>query len=335
MILWIIFRNVHRWSNKNLSIKSLLFLFRFIIPTVIAAILFAACLHMQSTIHSYRIILHAGKKQLVTVPYWENDPTSLQVPVREICLFYDKPPGTASSTIAAALDQCWVNFSQAKTRLDIPSYILHALNKPNFQAIDEFLMVRSPVVAHHQWHAHLHDHHVSRIKYSCRQLFYLSSTADKRSRLMSYITHSFSTNGQLLNEIVSANTVQAKIALIADQLKNWHDLDGTYPFQGVLTLIPDYVIRSDYFESDLMLLLSKFGCPTNVTSVSDLSPSLSSLNESMSEIIHVVKSVKLRKADPFHNRLLRIAKSKNQLGLVKASRLAKQMNYINRLAERV
>lgn len=305
----------------------------------IVFLLFVVARRMRAKIRLYKDTLKSRRTSVVTLPFWESHPdtsTNNSNPIRDICLFYDRPPRTGSSTISLALHQCWVDTLHAKTRLDIPASLMEQLRNDSINGIDHFLTLRAPVVAHHAWHCHVYDHHIAHIKKSCRQLFYVSSTRDKKSRILSVIKHILSGNNRLANGTISLERLRLeKDFIMSEILKKNQTTESIYPFKGTLRLSPDYIVRTEHLQTDLAQLLSHFGCSTNYTSMnvhhmSEASEADSTYDDTISqEIQNTLDAVFVNEMDLFHQRLTNLAEVKNELGLEKASHLAKQIVALN------
>lgn len=297
--------------------------------------------HVRPILQSHETSVTEADQSRTTFPFWKQFLEDDDNFIRDVCLFYDRPPRTGSSTISSALDTCWAEKLQAKSRKHIPKHILDAFNHTTNNGFDDFLELQAPVVSHHSWHCVIDDHHIVRLKKSCRQLFYLSSTRDKRSRILSIVKHSMTGNKRELNGTVPIEQFREQKSALVQEIQRRDVTGPIYPFRGVLRMTPDYVIRNDHFESDLSQLLAHFGCPSNFTSINvhhtsttssapDSQSAHSSKENVTDEVDKLFEDVHINEVDPFHERLSLIAEMNNVYGLQKASWLASYIQSLNR-----
>ncbi|KAI0565382.1 hypothetical protein FGB62_19g035 [Gracilaria domingensis] len=127
----------------------------------------------------------------------------------------------------------------------------------------------------------------------------------------------YSMSDQHGNASLSETDVQNALKRARNSRRQFHYLDA-YPYVDKRKrplhvydpLIPDYVIRIDNLDHDLANLLAAFGCDTNYVSgnVHQTSPG----DQKLLEQVHVGH-------DATYNRLVEWARTKNEMGLLKAA----------------
>lgn len=181
---------------------------------------------------------------------------------RKICLIYDKPPHTASSTATFALKSCWIENLRAGTVLS--NSHLHGVHDPSI--ISSVIKLDSPVIAVFRRHLSISDQDIHNLKSSCGKLFYVTSSRNMKGRLTSFVKMRLSANKTSKNATISiARLISHKTWLEKQARQEERDLE-LYPFSGKLALLPNYVIRYDHISDDLSNLLRNFGCDPHFTS---------------------------------------------------------------------
>lgn len=275
--------------------------------------------------------------RIPTMERVEQHANILQNDTRKICLLYDKPPHTASSTTTFALKSCWVDtlgasFVQAATwRGD--GYDPHILASA--------LSLDAPVIAVYRRHLSISDEAIRQLKSSCRKLFYVTSSRDMKGRLISFIKMRLSRNKTSNNATVPIRRLYRYRSSMNKMARKEERNLELYPFPGKLALLPNYVVRYDHISDDLSDLLESFGCsrhftPTNVHNIGSKSPVAFSRPDQVEQsershvrntasgndaALSVLESIPVRYGDRTYKRLSLHAQQVNQVGLQKASEI--------------
>lgn len=254
----------------------------------------------------------------------------------DLCLVYDKPYRTGSTTIERSLCDCW---------------------KLKFNATDQELMSpvdRIPLMMNKSdrnvmrciGHVTITDAQILHMRSDCAKLFYLTSIRPMQQRMASY-----GKNDAIYGQIYTNMT------LSRDQLRNavlWARKSGRmeefryelYPYneKATLKIVPDYVIRHESFDDDLLRLLHAFDCPqvvqsTNIHSLevdgaipenakpgrtrerSMTNETTNIDNMTFEQLKEQLENIPLHFGDQQHEQMQEIAKSSNVDGLSKAKRL--------------
>lgn len=188
----------------------------------------------------------------------------------DLCLLYDKPYRTGSTTIERSLCECWTKSFNVTDKSQVDQ------NK----RIPEMLNRTSRVVVRCTGHVTMSIADADRMSRECRHLFYLSSTRDIQSRMAS-----FGKNDAIYGQIYTNMTLSREQLINAihwargrrGQLEEL--IYENYPYPHVpqnveRRLDPDYVIRYDNFADDLVRLLDAFRCEkvvrtTNIHALDD------------------------------------------------------------------
>lgn len=262
----------------------------------------------------------------------QHQSVTLQNDTRKICLIYDKPPHTASSTTAFALESCWVKQLRASTVITRSSQ--GALYDPH--VILSAVKIDAPIVAVYRRHLSISDDDIHLLKASCRRLFYVTSSRDMKGRLISYVKMRLSGNKTSHNGTVPVKRLMKYRSWVKRGVKKEEHKLELYPFEGNLALLPNYVVRYDHISEDLSNLLHNFGCEPNFTSTNihdfatkkrpPLSPThqdgpASSGLTANEKILNFFDNLPVQFGDKTYKRLTRRAEETNQLGLRRASEI--------------
>lgn len=233
-----------------------------------------------------------------------------------VCLLFDKPPRTASSTVTFALGACWLR----RWRLQAPHDVKP--QQPFNQSIDWMLDLPSPFVAHYRRHVELSPENMDAITHRCDNFFYVTTTRSMRGRLRSFAKMS-SGGGNLTSR--NATVVLARLkkdrAVLLQRAREEEARYEQYPFKVRGTAIPpDFVIRYDQIEDDLPRLLRAFGCDgafntTNTHRIVDEE----GLEVGDDAVSFIDKAS--RRGDRRHNNLTAHANSQNDQGLYLAKHI--------------
>lgn len=256
----------------------------------------------------------------------------------ELCLVYDKPKRTGSTTIARSLFKCWNGKYGIEPR--------QKTEDPR-KATSEMLQLKQPIVAHSLRHILFSDQDCTDILTNCRNVFHITSTRTMKSRLASFAKVVSLQSEKGRNFSVAKQNLKDAVALL---LRFGHTLEDRYEkgvYFGERRIDVDYVIRHEFFEDDLSALIKAFGCDsriesTNVHNVKSKSttsdpvrknftimagvqvlPKASELDQmNDDELFHLLNNFPTRQGDRLHNEFLRTATDVNKVGLAKASSFA-------------
>lgn len=180
----------------------------------------------------------------------------------KICLIYDKPPHTASSTATFAFKSCWIENLRASTVRS--KFHRRGVHDPLI--ISSTIKLDSPVIAIFRRHLSISDQDIQNLKSSCGKLFYVTSSRNMKGRLTSFVKMRLSANRTSKNATVPIERlIKYKTSLEKQARLEERGLE-LYPFSGKLALLPNYVIRYDHISDDLSNLLRNFGCNPHFTS---------------------------------------------------------------------
>lgn len=183
-----------------------------------------------------------------------------------VCLMFDRPPRTGSTTALYTLYSCW-----GKTQ--------------RFQVVSKFskagvakTFLKSPlkhvasVGYHHHW---FNETETDEIIRGCGELFYVTSTRAEAGRIFSRVKQRISsaagfdtrTNSTLNSEasLMAWNMFQSQLKSAMAGAKS--DLAGEfwfYPFSSQRIIWPDYVVRYEHYSDDMSKLLQAFSCPEKI-----------------------------------------------------------------------
>lgn len=257
----------------------------------------------------------------------------------ELCLVYDKPKRTGSTTIARSLFKCWNGKYGIEPRRKVQN--------PR-EAASEMLRLKQPIVAHSLGHILFSDQDCDAILTNCRHVFHITSTRKMKSRLASFAKVVTLQSEKGRNFSVAKQNLKDAVALL---LKFGHNVEDRYEkgvYFGARRIDVDYVIRHESFENDLSALIQAFGCEsriesTNVHKVKSKNTTSSDLLQKSStgveygqvlqsasdidqmtddELFHYLNNFPIRQGDRLHNEFLRTADEVNRIGLEKASAYA-------------
>lgn len=227
------------------------------------------------------------------------------------CIFYDRPPRTASSTIVKALKPC----------LEEKHYRLKQGYSTRQGLVTETLALSGSKKAILGKHVIMDESSLDAIRHVCNRVFFLTSTRPMKERLSSHAIgtmangHGNSTLDRHTYEIAmekAANGIMAGNVTKESVLESYPFYNRTFIPKRKL-FIPDYVIRYHHLKEDLGALLDSFGCPAEGY---------------ISENVHHIRSRdtldtlydtwNLTCGDKTYKRLTKIANKRNNKGLRKA-----------------
>ncbi|PXF48967.1 hypothetical protein BWQ96_01309 [Gracilariopsis chorda] len=228
------------------------------------------------------------------------------------CVIYDRPPRTASTTIGNALEKC----------LEPLGY-----EQPDWQGMDGrslmvLNMLRLPFerVSLLARHFYMNSTSLLELRTGCDALFYITSTAPMKERLWSLVKYR-----QVTKHGNSSLNETQLFAALQDLRKETVQIEvlNAYPYlqthetpinrSTIDTITPDYVIRKSQLNEDMSKLLRAFGCETRF----------------VSENIHLLEhasgldKITIDDDDGLHERMLRLARQRNDVGLKKAADFAR------------
>ncbi|KAI0565474.1 hypothetical protein FGB62_17g219 [Gracilaria domingensis] len=226
----------------------------------------------------------------------------------KMCIVYDRPPRTGSTTIGEALEKCllplgyetplWRGF---EARLDV---------------IPDMVKLPYKRVAVVSRHFYMNATALLHLRSACKPLMYITSTAPMKQRLWSLVKYRQTqghgnaslTSEQVQNGIEDLRTEKIQIPVL-----------NRYPYieneslplfaTDVEPVSPDYIIRKSHLMEDLSALVTALGC----------SSELSSRNVHESEYDRILDGIEIDDDDSLHTRLSSYAEHCNERGLTKAS----------------
>lgn len=243
-----------------------------------------------------------------------------------ICLVYDRPPRTASSTAGLALQQCW---SQRGF------YIANQVRVNFKKTVAYMLSSRQMFVAAASNHVYFDNGQYDLLLNRCDQLFYVTSTRPMKDRLISYALGTIERHTYTLDRNISISEKDIATAekLLRKKGRRMEESLENYPYRKRANqeseIRPDYIIRHDFFAEDLSNLLDAFSCESHFQSVNvhhmkDGEENLQTESEfdAAERLKHI--DVPLNWGDATYKRLRPYADVFNEEGLRKAARLSEQ-----------
>lgn len=243
----------------------------------------------------------------------------------EICLVYDRPPRTGSSTAGRAFQECWdglyfeiVN----KKRLSDDADTVKTLVKSG------------PFVAATSYHFIITADDLVNLTTRCKNLFYITSTRALRERIISTALGSVEKHTFTFADNVTLREDEIPVAMsIANRRAEALERKlESYPYRNTEERItPDYIIRYQNFSEDLAAILQAFGCSGSFESVNihilDDNKSEPSEKSDQNELGNSANKrlqdmqFNLTQNDNRHTEMSKLAELVNSRGLVKAQRL--------------
>lgn len=242
----------------------------------------------------------------------------------EICLVYDRPPRTGSSTAGRAFQECWdklyFNIVNKKRLADDADTI-------------QTLVKSGPFVAATSYHFIITADDLVSLTTRCKNLFYVTSTRQLRERIISTALGSVEKHTFTFADNVTLREDEIPVAMsIANQRAESIERKlESYPYRRTEERItPDYIIRYQNFSEDLAAILQAFGCSGSFESVNiHILGDKSQLSESseQDDVNSANKRLQnmqfnLTQNDNRHTEMSKLAELVNSRGLVKAQRLA-------------
>lgn len=257
----------------------------------------------------------------------------------ELCLIYDKPQRTGSTTVANALHKCWSDYYRLEPKNSV---------KQAEKAIKNMLSLKQSIVSHCKRHVSISDYDCFAIEATCQEVFHVTSTRKATERIASYakvtsLKHKIGRNFTI-NPLDLRKAVQTV-------MKIGNDLEYRYEkgvYTGFRKIQVDYVIRNENLEQDLTALIQASGCnseilSTNTHSVNSTSPpkdistesstvssdqnstkidtptvaEIKDMNET--ELVFWLNNFPIRMGDQLHKELLKTARRVNKNGLEKVA----------------
>lgn len=169
----------------------------------------------------------------------------------ELCLIYDKPKRTGSTTIARALHACWSKHHHFE-----PTKVS---KNPNV-ATEQMLKLNQSIVAHSLHHIVFSDDDCKEIETQCRQVFHVTSTRRMNARILSYAKVTALKYKKGRNYTIGSDDLKYVLKSI---ITDGHIIERRYEkgvYEGVRRIPMHYVIRNDDLQDDLEVLLRTFAC---------------------------------------------------------------------------
>lgn len=250
-------------------------------------------------------------------------------PAPQICLVYDRPPRTGSSTAGRAFQECW-----EKLNFDI-------VNKERLKSDDDTIQVlvkSGAYVAATSYHFIVTEDDIVSLTTRCKNLYYVTSTRTLRERIISTALGSVEKHTFTFADNVTMSEDEIPVAMsIANQRANALERKlESYPYRNTEERItPDYIIRYQNFSEDLAGILQAFGCSGSFESVnihilgegaeegaSDVDSESDEENVKTANQKLQDMQFNLTRNDSRHVEMSKLAELVNQPGLAKARRLA-------------
>lgn len=252
----------------------------------------------------------------------------------DLCLIYDRPERTGSTTISHSLYPCW------HEKFGVRHY-----DGPNSagRAAIKMLDSNQSVVAHGLRHIYFSDRDCLSIYHNCKQIFHVTSTRPMSARLASFAKVFALQNDYGRNFSVSTSHSRKAARLLT---KVGRCLEHTYErgvYRGKRKIKVDYVVRHQLLNDDLSALLRAFDCKPfieakNIHNVKSSTADVSQLDISASsflpqdlpteaevgrmnkhQLYHFLNNFPLENGDRLHNEFMKLADRVNGKGLKKAS----------------
>lgn len=216
------------------------------------------------------------------------------------CILYDRPPRTGSATIARALDDCLTpkGWGGVKRYKGVPDHkiiqrMLDRRLKTALYSRQIFLTRRSVNLIHGQ----------------CTRFVFITSARPMKDRLLSKLKVTLRSNvdkklladgGNITIEEFKKE-VRKRVKPIRSTEKYYEKLPTLY---GGVEIKPNYVIRSQSFESDLQKLLKAFRCPPVFQHT---------VEDNVTEVLlpEHLSAIKLEQGDQKYINLTRIGEERN------------------------
>lgn len=257
----------------------------------------------------------------------------------ELCLIYDKPQRTGSTTVAKALHKCWSDYYQLEPKNNA---------KQTDKAIKNMLSLKQSIVSHCKRHVSISDYDCFAIEATCREVFHVTSTRKVSERIASYAKVTTMKRKIGRNFTINPGDLRKAVQTV---MKSGFDLEYRYEkgvYTGFRQIHVDYVIRNENLEQDLTALIQAFGCnpeilSTNKHNVNSTSPSTSLIKNTLSmgtgqdsrktkiptkehieemndtELVFWLNNFPIQMGDQLHKDLLKTASRVNQNGLERAA----------------
>lgn len=225
---------------------------------------------------------------------------------QNLCLIYDKPPRTGSSTISNALRKCWMSYGY---KFPVPT------SKEFNITISKMLDLPGDRVGLAGVHFTMSSSELTKISLMCKHSYYVTSTRPMPERIASKAKFEVSGGKTYQNTTLSEDDLERAIQKAINDNTTEERLER-YPFIDQ-KIEPDYIIRSQNFSEDLKALLRSFRCgeefyTKNLHIVEEESSTknvhISPMNKS--ETVH--RQVQLKYGDHRHIYLSNLAQMKNE-----------------------
>lgn len=176
----------------------------------------------------------------------------------ELCLIYDKPKRTGSTTISRALHKCWSGHYSFEPQKG---------PKNAHVAAARMIDLNQSIVAHSLRHILFSDEDCLSIDANCRRIFHITSTRRMNARLVSYAKVTSLQNKEGRNFTVESDDLRRVLRTV---VRRGHALEQRYEkgvYKGIHRIAVNYVIRNSFLTHDLNKLLHAFGCTPQIKSV--------------------------------------------------------------------
>lgn len=321
-------------ANRNIFLPVWTQVFKFI-PAMGAAItlLFFILILVDSQFHSSLLQNWSAARELQE--YAASPLVNENDSKHSWCLLYDKAPRTGSTTIARSLAKCWKSISNIHV----------TIRKGRFSTAIPMLL-ETPyrkVVALVGSHFSISGEDILSIKSKCENVLYVTSTRCMYERLWSEAKYIVSEADIRHNSSLAAENIPHAWTTLFKRLSksepyfenypfisSYDDVENIVPGRNGNLLVPAYVIRTEYMQDDLSLLLRAFECgendiqATNIHTVdlqNNLDLSFGSADIGTHNNPKNLSDISLRYGDFRHKYLSRLAKAVNANGLAMARKV--------------
>lgn len=261
---------------------------------------------------------------------------SLRAYEHDLCLLYDKPKRTGSTTIARAIHECWHGVFDLKP---------YRRPRPTRETVNLMLDSNRSVVAHALHHVYFSDADCVSVYANCRHVFHVTSTRRMNERLASYAkVVALQRRNLARNSTVTPDDLRKAASVLVKEAPRLERLYEKGVYHGRHTIPVDYVIRHEFLDRDLSALLRAFHCSPNVDRKNvhavdssvvnlthlDMLGSFSNFSHALltdadidklnlQQVYYFLSNFPLAYGDRLHNQFTKLAKRVNENGLKKAS----------------
>lgn len=221
------------------------------------------------------------------------------------CILYDRPPHTASTTIAEALTACLAlrDYTATPRPYDLipeDDVVANLIAQPGGH--------RSATLKHIQVSAD----DIIALRAQCPYLLYVTSTRPMPDRILSSAKY-VQTEGHGDSNLTHVQVEQAMRVALGDK-NNERRLEH-YPFSSDMRLLPHYIVRHDSFREDFSALLEALQCDPQFPTM-NVHKYGSAADEELERATR--ENITLLYGDARHFHMMALAAERNKKGLRRA-----------------